>query len=117
MRPKPKASKKEEKPWAGRFREPMAKSAEAFSSSIHYDVKLYKQDIVQSIAYARALHKVQVLSVAECNKIIKALEGILKGIESGHIKLRSEFEDVHMNIEALLIERVGDMGKKLHSGR
>jgi len=117
MKPKTKVSKKDEKPWAGRFRQPMAKSAEAFSSSIHYDVKLYKDDIVQSIAYARVLQKSQILSVIECKKIIKALESILKGIESGHIKLRSEFEDVHMNIEALLIERVGDMGKKLHSGR
>ena len=105
------------KAWAGRFRDSMAASAEKFSSSIHYDVRLYKQDIVQSVAYAKALFKVQILSEAEYKKIVKALEDILKGIEKGKINLRPELEDLHMNIEALLIEKVGSMGKKLHSGR
>ncbi len=114
---KKRVSRKAKKPWAGRFRQPMAKSAEAFSSSVHYDVRLYKQDVVQSIAYARALFKARILSGVECKKIIKALEGILKGIGSGKVKLKSELEDLHMNIEALLIEKVGEMGKKLHSGR
>lgn len=109
--------KREAKPWAGRFREPLAKSAEEFSSSVHYDVRLYKQDIIQSIAYARALFQAHILTGVECKKIIKALEEILKGIESGKIKLKPELEDLHMNIEALLIEKVGDIGKKLHSGR
>lgn len=108
---------KSSKPWGGRFSDTMAVSAEKFTSSVHYDVRLYKQDIVQSIAYARTLFKVNVLSGAECKKIIHALEGILKGIAGGKIKLKLELEDLHMNIEALLIEKVGEIGKKLHTGR
>lgn len=114
---KKRKSRKSKKAWSGRFQHAMAKSAEAFSSSVHYDVRLYKQDIVQSIAYARSLLKARVLTTAECKKIIKALEVILKGMGAGKIKLKPELEDVHMNIEALLIEKVGDVGKKLHSGR
>ncbi|MEE8637812.1 MAG: argininosuccinate lyase [Candidatus Margulisiibacteriota bacterium] len=112
-----KRRKKLKKPWSGRFRESLAKSAEEFSSSVHYDVRLYKQDIIQSIAYARALFQVRLLTGKECKRIIKALEVILKGIGAGKIKLKPELEDLHMNIESLLIEKVGDMGKKLHSGR
>ncbi|MBU0630238.1 MAG: argininosuccinate lyase [Candidatus Margulisbacteria bacterium] len=105
------------KPWSGRFRTPMAESAEIFSSSIKYDVRLYKHDIVQNIAYAGALLKAKVLSSQECNKIIKALEEILKGIEKGSLKLKPELEDIHMNIESALIDKIGDIGKKLHAGR
>ncbi len=114
---KTKKARKMKKAWAGRFREPMAKSAEAFSSSVHYDVRLYKQDIVQSMAYAQILVKANILTAKEAKKIIKALEAILVGIEKGKIKLKPELEDVHMNVESLLIEKVGDMGKKLHTGR
>ncbi|MDI6731653.1 MAG: lyase family protein, partial [Candidatus Margulisbacteria bacterium] len=92
MQSKPK---KLAKPWAGRFREPLAKLAEQFTASVHYDIKLYKQDIIQSIAYARSLQKAQIINPAECKKIIKALEDILRGIQSGHIKLKTELEDVH----------------------
>jgi len=109
--------KEGKKPWAGRFREPLAKSAEEFSSSVHFDYRLFKQDIVQNIAYARSLFKARVLSGLECKKIIKALEEILREFRTGKIKLKAELEDVHMNIETILIEKVGDMGKKLHSGR
>lgn len=105
------------KPWSGRFRTPMAESAEIFSSSIKYDVRLYKHDIVQNIAYAGALLKAKVLNSQECNKIIKALEEILKGIEKGSLKLKPELEDIHMNIESALIDKIGDIGKKLHAGR
>jgi len=108
---------KDAKPWAGRFRLPTAKATEAFTSSVHYDIRLYKQDIIQSIAYARALTKVQVLTTVECKKIIKALEAILKEMEAGKLRLNPELEDVHMNIEAFLIDKVGEMGKKLHAGR
>ncbi|MBI5399397.1 argininosuccinate lyase [Candidatus Saganbacteria bacterium] len=115
---KPKVqSSKSQKPWAGRFRQPLAKSAEEFSSSIHFDVRLFKQDIVQNIAYARALVRAKILTGSECQKIIKALEAILKEFAAGKIKLNVALEDAHMNIEALLIAEVGDMGKKLHSGR
>ena len=110
-------AEKNKKAWGGRFREPLAKSAEQFSSSVKYDSRLFKQDVVQSIAYARALIKAKVLSVAESKKIITALGEIMRGIEGGRMALKSEFEDIHMNIESLLIERIGDVGKKLHSGR
>ncbi|MFH1575977.1 MAG: argininosuccinate lyase [Candidatus Margulisiibacteriota bacterium] len=112
-----RVSGKSKKAWSGRFQQAMAKSAEEFTSSVNYDVRLYKQDIVQSIAYARALLKAKILTGAECKKIIKALEVILKGIETGKIKLDFQLEDLHMNVEALLIEKTGDVGKKLHSGR
>ncbi|MBU0672587.1 MAG: argininosuccinate lyase [Candidatus Margulisbacteria bacterium] len=112
-----RVSGKSKKAWSGRFQQAMAKSAEEFTSSVNYDVRLYKQDIVQSIAYARALLKAKILTGAECKKIIKALEAILKGIGAGKIKLDLRLEDLHMNVEALLIEKTGDVGKKLHSGR
>ena len=105
------------KPWAGRFKETMAESVEKFPASIDVDNRLFKQDIVQSIAYARALTKVQVLSGAECQKIIRGLQEIMKGIEHGRIELKRELEDIHMNIETILTEKVGEMGKKLHTGR
>lgn len=109
--------KKSKKAWGGRFTQPLAKSVEEFTASVHYDVRLYKQDIKQSIAYAKALLKARVVSTAESKKIIKGLEAISKGIKSKKIKLRQELEDVHMNIESLLIEKIGEVGKKLHSGR
>jgi argininosuccinate lyase len=114
---KPSLGRRHKKAWSGRFQQAMAKSAEAFSSSVHYDVRLFKQDLVQSMAYARTLFKARLLSGMECKKIIRALEQIMRGIESGKTKLKPELEDLHMNIEALLIEKVGDLGKKLHSGR
>ena len=109
--------KENKKPWGGRFKAQLSKAAEEFTSSISYDIRLSRVDLVQSMAYARALRKAEVLKDAECKKIIRGLETILKGIEDGKVKLKSELEDVHMNIESLLIERVGDVGKKLHTGR
>ncbi len=105
------------KAWGGRFRLPLAKSAEQFSSSIQYDVRLFKQDIVQSIAYAQGLQKAKVLTPIECKKIIRGLEDILKKIESGKADLKKEHEDIHMNIEMMLVDKVGEVGKKLHTGR
>ncbi|MBI5701564.1 argininosuccinate lyase [Candidatus Saganbacteria bacterium] len=105
------------KAWGGRFNLPLAKAAEQFSSSIQYDVRLYKQDIVQSIAYAETLQRAKVLTGAECKKIIRGLEEIMRNINSGKAKLTRENEDIHMNIEMLLIDKIGDVGKKLHTGR
>ena len=117
MPKKSKKSKKEKKPWSGRFTKPLAKSVEEYTSSIHFDVRLFPQDVTQSIAYARGLLKAGVLNGKECKKIIGGLETIRKRMKAGKIKLRTELEDVHMNIEMLLIEEIGDVGKKLHSGR
>lgn len=106
-----------QKAWSGRFKKAMSKATEDFTASIDIDKRLYKEDIVQSIAYARTLQKAKILSAAECKKIINGLKDILKGIDSKKIKFKKEFEDVHMNIETLLIQKIGAVGKKLHTGR
>jgi argininosuccinate lyase len=103
--------------WSGRFSEDMSKSVEGFTSSIRADARLYREDIAGSIAWANALKKAKVLSASEANKITRALKAILAGIEKGQIKLKEELEDIHMNIESLLIGKIGDTGKKLHTGR
>ena len=95
----------------------MSKSVERFTSSIDVDSRLYKEDILGSIAWANALKKARVITAAEANRIMKGLKEILSGIEKGKIKLKEELEDIHMNIESLLITKIGDAGKKLHTGR
>ncbi|MFA6430833.1 MAG: argininosuccinate lyase [Candidatus Margulisiibacteriota bacterium] len=105
------------KMWGGRFTEATSKLTETFTSSIHYDDRLFKYDIRQNIAYATSLQKAKVFTAPETKKVIQALNVILKEFEHGKINLRKELEDVHMNIEMLLVEKVGDIGKKLHSGR
>ena len=105
------------KSWSGRFRLPIAKSAEEFSASVHYDKRLYKQDIIQSMAYARCLQKAGILKAQECQKIIKGLETIKKEIDKGKNPFKASCEDIHMNIEMLLIEKIGEVGKKVHTGR
>jgi argininosuccinate lyase len=115
--PEEKTNLPEDKLWGGRFREPLSKSAEKFSASIDYDKRLYRQDIMGSIAYANALSKAQVITPKECKRIIKGLLAISKGLESGKLKLKTEYEDVHMNIEKMLIDLIGETGKKIHTGR
>ena len=110
-------TEKSKKPWSGRFKGSLSRSAEKFTSSIDYDQRLYKQDIVQSIAYAKVLQRSGVLNPQECKKTIRGLEEILRAVEAGKIKFSLEYEDVHMNIEHLLIQRIGEVGKKLHTGR
>lgn len=103
--------------WSGRFKGEMSKSAEKFTSSIDFDKRLYKEDVAGSIAWANALKRAKVITSAEAGRIIKGLSGILAGIENGKLKLKGELEDIHMNIESLLIKKIGDTGKKLHTGR
>ena len=103
--------------WSGRFKEEMSKSVEKFTSSIDFDKRLFKEDVTGSIAWANALKRVKVLTSAEAGKIIKGLKAISAGIEKGKIKLKKELEDIHMNIENLLINKIGETGKKLHTGR
>jgi len=103
--------------WSGRFKEGMSKSVEKFTSSIDFDKRLYKEDVTGSIAWANALKRAKVLTSAEAGKMIKGLKAISAGIENGSIKLKKELEDIHMNIESLLINKIGDAGKKLHTGR
>lgn len=110
-------TEKSKKPWSGRFKGSLSRSAEKFTSSINYDQRLYKQDIMQSIAYAKVLQRSAVLNPQECKRIIRGLEEILRAVETGRVKFSPEYEDVHMNIEHLLIQRIGEVGKKLHTGR
>lgn len=105
------------KPWAGRFNEPTDAFVEAFTASVGFDKRLYNHDIAGSIAHARMLAKVGVLTAAECDAIISGLEDIRRDIDSGQFAWSVSLEDVHMNIEARLTERIGTIGKKLHTGR
>jgi argininosuccinate lyase len=107
----------EEKPWSGRFTQPTDAFVEQFSASVHFDKRLYACDIRGSIAHATMLAQVGVLTAEEHEKIVKGLENILIDIERGDFAWLRELEDVHMNIEARLTDRIGDVGKKLHTGR
>jgi argininosuccinate lyase len=105
------------KPWSGRFSEPTDTFVEEFTASVHFDRRLYPQDIRGSIAHARMLAKVGVLSAEESNAIVQGLEAIVHDIKNGRFSWSVSLEDVHMNIEAALIERLGPLGKKLHTAR
>jgi len=106
-----------EKLWSGRFTEPTDAFVERFTSSVEFDQRLYHYDIVGSIAHARMLAHVGVLTNAECSMIVKGLEAIEADIDAGKFEWSAGLEDVHMNIEARLTERIGDAGKKLHTAR
>ncbi len=105
------------KAWGGRFTAPTDQSLEEFGSSIGFDKRLYRQDIEGTRAYAKALLKARILKQTEFSQISAALTKIEKDISEGKIKFAKHHEDVHMNIEMLLTERVGEAGKKIHTGR
>jgi len=105
------------KPWAGRFKKATHKVAEKFSASIDFDQRLYKEDIEGSIAHVTMLAEKGIILKKESNKIIKGLKQIKKEIESGKFPFREEFEDIHLNIEKRLIEKIGDVGGKMHTAR
>jgi argininosuccinate lyase len=105
------------KMWGGRFSEGTAASVEAFSASIHYDSRLYKYDIAGSKAHATMLASQGILSKEELVAITDGLSAIEKEIDQGTFEFRRELEDVHMNIEKSLVERIGPAGAKLHSAR
>lgn len=103
--------------WKGRFAKASATSADEFNASIGFDKRLYKEDITGSIAHAQMLGKQGIISPDESELIIKTLKEILDDIEDGKEEFTIESEDIHMNIETLLTERIGDTGKKLHTAR
>ena len=103
--------------WGGRFSEPTDQFVERFTASIGFDARLYHHDIQGSIAHARMLAHVGVLSDNECGVIVDGLRVIHQEIDAGTLKWSVAHEDVHMNIESRLIELVGDVGKRLHTGR
>nr|VFK23852.1 MAG: argininosuccinate lyase [Candidatus Kentron sp. MB]VFK26741.1 MAG: argininosuccinate lyase [Candidatus Kentron sp. MB]VFK74614.1 MAG: argininosuccinate lyase [Candidatus Kentron sp. MB] len=105
------------KPWSGRFTEATSALVEAFTASVTFDQRLYPFDILGSIAHATMLASVGVLSIDERDAIVDGLEGIGADIEAGALAWSDKWEDVHMNIEAELVRRIGESGKKLHTGR
>jgi argininosuccinate lyase len=103
--------------WGGRFTESTDAFVEAFTASIDFDQRLYRYDIAGSIAHASMLSHAGIITTDECSAIVAGLEDILAEIERGDFSWSLELEDIHMNIEARLIERIGETGKKLHTGR
>ncbi|MBQ2318540.1 MAG: argininosuccinate lyase [Clostridia bacterium] len=103
--------------WAGRFEKQLDKTADDFNSSIHFDCRMYKQDIIGSMAHAAMLRRQGIITEAEETQIQTGLSGILEDIESGALPFNFDAEDIHMFVEAELTKRIGDAGKKLHTAR
>ena len=111
------SNEKTNQSWGGRFSEPVDAFVARFTASVDFDQRLYRHDIMGSIAHATMLAKVGVLTADERDTVIAGLQSIEKEIENGQFVWSTELEDVHMNIEARLTEQVGIVGKKLHTGR
>jgi argininosuccinate lyase len=106
-----------EKPWGGRFGGATDEAVEGFTSSLGFDRRLYRQDIAGSIAHARMLARQGIIKAAEAEEIVRGLEEIRREIEAGRFSFDPAQEDIHMAIEAALIARVGEAGRKLHTAR
>ena len=103
--------------WGGRFTKETDQLVYNFNASISFDKKLYAQDIRGSIAHVMMLAKQEILTETEKQQIIEGLEGILDDVEKGKLEITDKYEDIHSFVEANLIDRIGDAGKKLHTGR
>lgn len=103
--------------WNGRFSKASTSSADAFNASITFDQRMYKEDITGSIAHAKMLGRQGIIAMEESELIIKTLQEILEDIEAGKVEFTIESEDIHMNIETILTQRIGAVGKKLHTAR
>ena len=103
--------------WGGRFTKETDQLVYNFNASISFDQKFYKEDIEGSMAHVKMLAATGVLTEAERDEILSGLTGILNDVESGKLEITSEYEDIHSFVEANLIDRIGDTGKKLHTGR
>jgi argininosuccinate lyase len=106
-----------QKAWSGVFSQPTDSKVEQFSQSISFDRRLYAHDIAGSIGHAQMLAKVGLLTGEECRQIVQGLEAIRHEIEQDKFEFRAELEDIHLHIERALIERIGDIGRKLHTAR
>lgn len=105
------------KMWAGRTSGEVNSLADSFNSSIGFDCRLYRQDITGSMAHAAMLSKQGIISQKDADLIITGLEGIMQDIENGSLVIDPEAEDIHMFVEQILTQRIGDTGKKLHTAR
>ena len=103
--------------WGGRFTKETDQLVYNFNASISFDKRLYAQDIRGSIAHVMMLAKQGILTDADKDKIVEGLEGILDDIEKGRLEISDKYEDIHSFVEAVLTERIGEPGKKLHTGR
>ena len=106
-----------EKLWGGRFGKATDKKVDDFNSSIRFDKRMYRQDIKGSMAHAKMLGKQGIIPQEDADKIIAELQNILNDINDGKIEFMIDAEDIHMNIEKILTDRIGDAGKRLHTGR
>lgn len=103
--------------WGGRFTKETDQVVYEFNASISFDKRLYRQDIEGSMAHVKMLAKQGILTIKESDKILQGLLGILQDVDNGKLEITSEYEDIHSFVEANLIKRIGDTGKKLHTGR
>ena len=103
--------------WKGRFTKSANQTTDEFGASITFDKRLYKEDIAGSIAHAKMLAKQGILTQEEAESICSALLEIRDEIEAGNVEFDIASEDIHMNIETLLTEKIGDAGKRLHTAR
>ena len=103
--------------WGGRFTKETDKLVYDFNASISFDKRFYAQDIRGSIAHVTMLAGQNILTEEERDQIIEGLEGIRRDVENGELLITEKYEDIHSFVEANLIDRIGDVGKKLHTGR
>ena len=106
-----------DKMWAGRFSKALNKEADDFNSSIHFDCKMYRQDIEGSMKHAAMLSACGIISEKDADEIIACLESIRNDIDSGALEIDESAEDIHMFVESELTRRIGDVGKRLHTAR
>jgi argininosuccinate lyase len=106
-----------EKPWAGRFGEATDPAVERFTASVHFDRALARYDVRGSIAHAQMLGKTGVIPAADAERLVAGLEEIARDIEAGTLELDPRLEDIHMNVEARLRDRLGPVAGRLHTGR
>jgi len=105
------------KPWSGRFEQDTDESVERYTESVSFDWRLYEEEIQLGIAHAEMLERCGLISESELAKIREGLTQIKREIETGNFQFRRELEDIHMNVEAALVEKVGEAGLKLHTAR
>ena len=103
--------------WAGRFDKSTDQLVDDFHSSISFDQRLFEQDITGSIAHATMLGEQGIIPREDADRIVRGLQGILEDARAGKITWETSAEDIHMNVETLLTERIGEAGKRLHTGR